>query len=121
MELNTKKDKYNFRIKVLKWLSINGIDIGKEGLLIQGKKYRIFNTRRYGLEMRIYNEPMEVTNMRKSFRERKEERDDQRHGSYGIHTRKISTYTHINEDDFKSEDEKEFILNILKATLNELE
>lgn len=101
-------NKQDFKKKVLDWL--------KDKVDIKDKKVRVYNTRRYGLEVRIYNRPMEFPNTRKSFRERKEERDEQRHGSYGIHSRMISTYTHINEEDFENEDEKKFILEVLKTS-----
>jgi len=35
----------------------------------------------------------------------------------GIFSQKIATYTHINESDLKSEDEKRFILEMLKGLL----
>jgi len=99
--------KEEFKKKVLDWLTENKIF---------PKKLRIYYYRKQW-EMRIYQEPMEIPNQRKSFRERKEERDEQRHGSYGIHSSKISLYTHINEDDLKSPEEKEFILQTLKDNL----
>ena len=86
-------EKNAFREKVINWLKENNIDISH-------KKVRVYKYRG-SWEVRIYGESMEIPNSRKSFRERKEERDDQRHGSYGIHSQTITTYTHINEEDFK--------------------
>ena len=100
-------DKLDFKIKVILWLKQNGFNI-------PDKKIRAYNSPRYGLEVRIYGEPMTVPNQRKSFRERKEERDEKRHGSYGIHERTISNYVHISEKDFENKEELEFIKETLK-------
>lgn len=93
-----------FKQKVLNWIKENNIDIGN-------KRVRVYNTRRYGYEVRIYNEPMEIENSRVSVRKSE-------YSSTGYFkakfSRKISTYTHINESDFESEDEKKFILEMLK-------
>lgn len=95
-----------FKNNVMMWLAENNISL-------IGKRVRCYNTKRYGLEVRIYNEPMEIENTRKSFRETSRN-ETTRYGTRGIHSRKVSTYTHINEDDFKNEEEKKFILDILK-------
>ncbi len=100
-------NKVEFKNKILSWLKENAIDIS-------GKRIRTYNTRRYGLEMRIYNEPIEWTNTRKS--RRMMTPDEQGNNcTFGIHSRMVSTYTHINEEDFKSEVEKEFILEMLRS------
>lgn len=99
-------DNLDFKIKVIIWLKHNGFDI-------PDKKIRVY-TYRGEKEVRIYGEPMIMPNQRKSFRERKEERDEQRHGSYGIHERKISNYVHISESDFEKPEELEFIKETLK-------
>ena len=101
-------DKLDFKKKVLDWIRESGVDI-------KGKKIKVYNNRRYGLEVRIYDEPMFFPNTKKS-RRKIEDAGDGFNCTYGIHSRKISTYTHINEDDFKSEDEKKFILEILKTS-----
>ena len=98
-------DKLDFKKKVLDW-------IRESGVYIQNKKVKVYNTRRYGLEVRIYNEPMFFTNTKKS-RRKIEDTGDGFNCTYGIHSSKVSAYTHINEDDFKNEDEKEFILESL--------
>ena len=99
-------DKLDFKIKVIIWLKQNGFNI-------PDKKIRV-HTYRGEKEVRIYGEPMTVPNQRKSFRERKEERDDKRHGSCGIHERTISNYVHISEKDFENKEELEFIKESLK-------
>ena len=98
--------KDEFKKKVLAWLKENKIDL-------TGRKIRVYSTRRYGLEMRIYQEPMEMTNTRKSRRMWKEADEQGNNSTYGIHTQMITTYTHINEQDFKSKEKKEFILEML--------
>lgn len=100
--------KEQFKQKVLRWLKKNNVDISN-------RKIRVFDSPRYGLEVRIYGQPMEIENSRKSFRERKEERDEQRHGTYGIHTRKIAMYVHINEKDLDDKGEQDFILENIKT------
>ena len=97
-----------FKQAVLDWLAENKIF---------PKKVRVYKSRQYGLDVRVYTSTMEIPNNRKSFRERKEERDGQRHGSYGIHSRTISLYTAISEQDWQNPKEKKFILDVLKGTL----
>ncbi len=104
-------DKKEFKTKVLDWIKTQGIDISD-------RKVRVFNSKRYGLEVRIYQEPMEMVNKRKSFRTTHYEQTNdgfRKHGTTGYHSRKISLYTHINEEDFNNEAEKSFILEMLKA------
>jgi hypothetical protein len=97
----TKED---FKTKVLDWLAQNNF---------LPKKVRVYKYRGEW-EVRVYGEPIEITNTRKSFRERKEERDEQRHGTYGIHTRNISSYCPINETNLGSKEEREFTLQVLR-------
>jgi hypothetical protein len=104
-------DKLDFKIKVILWLKKNGFNI-------PDKKIRVY-TYRGEKEVRIYGEPMTIPNQRKSFRERKGERDEQRHGSYGIHERKISNYVHINEKDFENKEEIEFIKEMITNQIYE--
>ena len=99
-------DKEEFKIKVLNWIKENGIEIKK--------KVRVYNTRRYGFEVRIYNEPMEYLNSKCSRRKMPVD-ENGNNCMVGIFNRKISTYVHINEEDFKSETEKAFILEMLKT------
>lgn len=95
-----------FKTKVLDWLKENGIDIGN-------KKVRVYKYRGNS-EVRIYNEPMEIQNSRRSVRKSEESST----GYYrGLFSKKISTYTYINEEDFESEDEKNYVLEILKNEL----
>lgn len=97
----TKED---YKEKVLKWLAENNIF---------PKKVRVYNYPRYGLEVRIYQEPQMMQNHRKSFRETSRD-ENQRHGSYGIHETKISLYAHINENDFTNKEERKFILDTIR-------
>jgi hypothetical protein len=102
--------KENFKKKVLDWIKSEGVDIGD-------KRVRVYDYRG-DIEVRIYNEPMELTNNRRSFRETSREETPTgfiRHGTTGIHSRKISTYVHINSKDFETPDEKSFIIECLKA------
>ena len=96
--------KQEFKIKVLNWIKENGINLTK--------KVRVYNTRRYGFEVRIYNEPVEFLNKRRSRRKMPVD-EFGNNCMVGIFNRKVSTYVHINEDDFKSEEEKAFILEML--------
>ena len=101
-----------FKNKVLEWLLSEGIIINK--------KVRVYNSRRYGMEVRIYNEPMDFLNSKSSFRRSKVSKRDKDgnvisyEGTRGIHSRKIATYIHVNEEDLKSEDEKDYIIEMLK-------
>jgi len=92
--------------KVLDWLKENKVDI-------TGKRVRVYNYR--GIpEVRIYNEPVDFLNSKKSRRFFKEPDEYGNNCTYGIHSRKISTYTHISESDLQNEDEKKFILEQFK-------
>ena len=97
--------KQEFKKKVLKWLTESGIDIS-------GKKIRVYNYRG-DWEVRIYNEPMEIPNRKKS-RRKIEKTEDGYNCTYGIHSQMITTYTYISETDFNSPEEREFILRMLK-------
>lgn len=102
-------DKKQYKEKVLKWLAENNIF---------PKKVRVYNTRRYGLEVRIYQKPQEFKNSKRSTRKKPEWTDEKGNtwnAMSGVFSQKISLYTHINEQDLKSEAEKEFILEILKV------
>ena len=98
--------KQEFKQKVLNWLKENNVNI-------EGKKVRVYDTRRYGLEVRVYNTPMEFRNTRKSHRKMAEPTDEY-NSTYGIHTTKISTYNHINADDFNNKEELNFILETFR-------
>lgn len=95
-----------FKTKVLEWLLENNVDIGN-------KKVRVFNSRRYGLEVRVYNEPMEFQNTKRSRRKMPVD-ENGNNCMVGIFSRKIATYTHINESDFEKEEERKFILECFK-------
>lgn len=100
-------DKKDFKQKVINWLSDNGIT---------GKKIRVYDTPRYGLEVRIYGQPMEMPNSKSSFRRTGLSEDGKMwHGTRGIHSRKITMYSHINEKDFDNPEELQFILENIKT------
>jgi hypothetical protein len=98
--------KKDFKKKVLDWIKSEGIDIGD-------KRVRVYDYRG-DMEVRIYNEPMEFANTKKSRRMLKNPTDEY-NCTFGIHSRKISTYIHVNETDFNKPEEKEFIIECLKA------
>ncbi len=99
--------KEEFKNKVLRWLT-------DEKVNISGKKVRVYNSPRYGLEVRIYQAPMEMQNSRRS--RRKMPVDENGYNCMtGIFSRKISLYTHINESDFNNPKEKVFILETIKT------
>ena len=104
-------EKEVFKKKVLDWLAENKII---------PKRVRVYNTRQYGLEVRIYNEPMEITNSRRSFRETHREETSTgyvKHGDSGIFSRKVSTYTPINQSHLNSQEERDFTLEVLRDNL----
>jgi len=103
--MTNTRTRQEFKDEVLKWLKENNADIAN-------KKVRVYKYRGEW-EVRIYGEPMEVPNSRQSFRTNYIE-GGQRHGFKGIFTQKISSYTHINETDFENENEKKFILEVIK-------
>ncbi len=102
-------DKVLFKKKVLAWLAENGIF---------AEKVRVYNMRKYGLEVRIYHAPMEYISERVSFRTQSvEDLGDhrfQRHGTRGHHAIRIPLYTAIGEDVFASKEEMDFTLKVLK-------
>jgi len=100
-------EKRIFKNKVLSWLKENKIDVSS-------KKIRVYKYRGE-LELRIYGEPMEFPNTRKSHR-KMDEPTDEYNSTYGIHSTKISSYTHISESDLKNEEEKLFILDTIRNT-----
>jgi hypothetical protein len=98
--------KEQFKTKVLNWIKENNVHI-------TGKKVRVYKYRGEW-EVRIYGEPMEITNSKRS--RRKMELDENGNNCMvGIFSQKIACYTHISESDFESEDEKKFILEILNT------
>jgi hypothetical protein len=101
--------KEQFKNKVLSWLKKNNVSL-------KDKRIRVYKYRGEW-EVRIYNEPMELMNMKKSFREDKELtkriNDGRRHGYSGYFKQKITTYEYINETNFKDKNEREFTLDIL--------
>jgi hypothetical protein len=99
-----------FKTKVLAFLKEKNIDIGN-------KRVRVYKYRGI-LEVRIYREPQEFPNSKKSFRRSKNEDGSPSHYGYsGIFSRKISMYTHISEEDFENPEEMNFILETLKDSL----
>jgi hypothetical protein len=102
------KEKEEFKKEVLDWLS-------KSGLV--PKKVRVYNTRRYGLEVRAYCEPMIFVSNRVSFRttsiEKVGENGIRRHGTRGFHERKIPMYISINKENMIDEEGK-FTLQMIK-------
>jgi hypothetical protein len=98
-------DKIFFKIKVLDWLKINNAEI-------RNKKIRVYKYRGEW-EVRIYGEPLEVPNHKQSFRTTSTE-GNIKHGYRGVFSTKVASYTHINESDFENENEKKFILEVIK-------
>ena len=101
-------EKQEFKQKVLNWLKENNANIA-------GKKIRVYKYRNE-LEVRVYNEPMEITNSKRSRRKMPID-ENGNNCMVGIFSQKIRTYTHISESDFESEDEKNFILEVLKGLI----
>jgi len=101
-------NKEQFKKEIFTWLK-------KEKIDISNKRYRIYNYSG-NWELRIYNEPMELDNVRKSFRETSRD-ENGRYGIYGIHKTKITTYIHISEEDLKNKEERDFILEMIKDNL----
>jgi hypothetical protein len=99
-------DKEMFKVKVSNWLKENKVNL-------TGKRIRVYKYRGEW-EVRIYGEPMEMPNTKKS--RRKMETDENGNNStYGIHSRTFSPFTHISLKDLESKEEKEFILEMLKT------
>jgi hypothetical protein len=99
-------EKQLFKKQVLEWIKENGIDIGN-------KRVKVFDSKRYGLEVRIYSEPIEFTNARRSHRKMKEPTEEY-NSTYGFHKQKISSYTHINMKDFANQEVREFLLDCIR-------
>ena len=103
--------KQDFKKQILTWLDEKGVDYSKT-------RPRVFNTRRYGYEVRFYGQSTEITNSRSSLRRLKETRQDENGNNYnalsGVFTRKISNYIYINEGMFENEEEREFFLTNFK-------
>jgi hypothetical protein len=93
--------KEQFKKEVLEWLEQNNIF---------PKRVKVYDSKRYGLEVRLYSEPMEITNTRRSTL------PDRGDGLrwIGIRTRKISNYVHINKDEFDKDEERQFILDTIR-------
>jgi hypothetical protein len=101
------ENKDKLKNKVLGWLKENNVDIGK-------KRVRVYSYRGEP-EVRIYNEPMEWTNTKKSRRMWKEADQNGNNCTFGIHTRMVSTFVHISEKDLEDKAEAEFILEMLTS------
>lgn len=110
--MKTQKEEY--KLKVLSWLAENNLF---------PKKVRVYDTQ-YGYEVRVYCPPMEYVSNRSSFRKTEKVIDETNDdgtiskfhykGTRGRHEIKVPMYIHINEKDFESEDERVFILNMIK-------
>jgi len=100
--------KLEFKNKVLDWIKENNVDI-------TGKKVRIYKYRNEW-EVRIYNEPMEIFNSRRSRRKMPID-ENGNNCMVGVFSRKFSSYNHINESDFENEEEKDFVLRVLKEII----
>ena len=105
-----------FKKMVLAWLAENGIF---------PDKVRVYNTRRYGLEVRCYTSPMEYTSSRVSSRRTGEPFEENGRmviaTTRGHHTIRQAMYCHINEDDFvgKNAAEKQFALQVFKDSFTQ--
>lgn len=101
--------KEEFKKKVVSWLNENRLF---------PKIVKVYNTRRYGFEVRVYCPPVKRQGFKSSFRttskEKVGENGIRKHGSRGIHEIIEPMYIHINEQDFSSEDERQFILTMVK-------
>jgi hypothetical protein len=100
-------EKQAFKKKILDWLAENNI---------HPEKVRVYDTRRYGLEVRVYHAPMVYISSRISFRETHRD-DTQRYGTRGHHTIKIPLYTAINEEALATKEERKFTLRCLRDNL----
>lgn len=102
--------KIEFKKKVLDWIASEKIF---------PKKVRVYDTRRYGLEVRIYHEPMRYISDRISFRttsiEKVSENSSQRHGTRGHHVITKALYTPINESNLATKEERDFTLECLRS------
>lgn len=91
----------DFKKIVLDWLH-------SEGLF--PKKVRVYNSKKYGLEVRVYCPPMTYTSDRISFRtthvEKVGDNGRRRHGTRGHHEITQATYIAVGEDVMKIEQTK---------------
>ena len=78
---------------------------------------RAYNSPRYGIEVRVYKEPQEFQNTKKSFRKtgtiKNEDGSITIEGMTGHFSRKISLYTAIDEKVIKDHKELAFTLECL--------
>jgi len=104
--------KESFKKEVLSWLSENGIIPAK---------VRVYDTRRYGLEVRVYHGTQDMPNMRRSRRRVGEPFEENGRmvtaTTVGIHSRPITLYTAINNDALATKEEQEYTLRCLKDNL----
>jgi hypothetical protein len=98
-------EKQTLKKDVLEWLAQNGI---------VPTKVRVYDTRRYGLEVRIYSKPVTFPNNRRS---RRKIEGDPNHKTVGVHERTYSNYTAISRETLLDKDEREFALQCLKDNL----
>lgn len=107
-------DKQQFKKEVLTWLEQNNL---------YPQKVKVFNTRRNGLEVRVYCPPMTYQTKKVSYRKKDWEilkTDEQgrpmsfrKHGSVG-HTIKLPMYIYVNKRVLEDEEEKKFTLQMIK-------
>lgn len=106
-------EKKSFKKSVLSFLAQNGF---------YPKKVRVYDSKKYGLEVRVYTAPMEYVSARTSFRTKniKDLGDGkfQRNGTRGHHTIKIPMYIAINEAQMASTEERLFTLQCLKDSFS---
>lgn len=104
--------KEQFKKEVLEWLAKNSIF---------PKKVRVYDSPRYGLEVRVYGTPLEYVSERVSFRTSNIEKigDNmfQRHGTRGHHMIKHSNYVPINKENLSSKEEEQFTLDTIRMAL----
>lgn len=103
-------EKKQFKTKVIKWLNENGL---------YPKVVKVYNTRRYGIEVRVYGRPITYFSERNSSRMVRGTKIRTETGytwerTYGKHEITIPNYIHINEHDFSTEAEREIILDMVK-------
>ena len=103
-----------FRKKVFDFLKDNNVDYST-------RKVRTYNTKRYGIEIRFYGEPMDILNSKFSRRKMSQEEIDEYKSRgetfncrYGKFSTKVSNYIYINEENFKTDEEKQFTVEMFK-------
>lgn len=107
-------EKHQFKQKVLTWLGENNL---------YPQKVKVFDTRRNGLEVRVYCPPMTYQTKKVSYRKKDWEilKTDEKgrpmsfrkHGSVG-HTISTPMYIYINKRVLEDEEEKKFTLQMIK-------